>query len=47
MGLNLHYVGGIRCLGAYLGPREEQKTWVQPKVEVWDHGFRTLAKIAN
>ena len=46
-GSNINYVDGSRYLRANLGPREELEEWVQPKVEAWDHGVRTIAKIAN
>ena len=45
MGLNINYVDGGRCLGAYLRPKEEIEEWVRTKVEAWYHGVRTLAKI--
>ena len=32
-------------MGGFLGPREKLEEWVQPKVEAWDHGVCTLAKI--
>ena len=47
VGLNINYIYGIQYLGAYLGAREELKEWVQPKVEAWAHGVRTLPKIAK
>ena len=47
VGLNINYIYGIQYLGAYLGAREELKEWVQPKVEAWAHGVRTLAKTSN
>ena len=34
-------------MGGFLGPREKLEEWVQPKVEAWDHGVCTLAKIEN
>ena len=46
-GLNINYVDGIRYLGSYLGPKEELEAWVQPKVEAWSHGVRTLAKTSK
>ena len=30
-----------------MGLREGLYSWVRPKVEAWDHGFRTLSKIAK
>ena len=44
-GLNINYIDCGRYLGAYLGPREELKDWVHPKVEAWADGVRILAKI--
>ena len=41
------WVDGSRYLGDYIGTREDLEQWVQPKVETWSHGVRTLAKIAK
>ena len=30
-----------------MGPRDELEAWVRPNMEAWDHGVRTLAKIAK
>ena len=34
-------------MGAYLGPKEELKSWVKSKVETWDHRVITLSKIVK
>ena len=34
-------------MGGYLGHRGELEEWVQPKVEAWAYGVRTLARIAK
>ena len=41
------YTDGSRYLSSYLGLREGLYSWVRPKVEAWDHGFRTLSKIVK
>ena len=46
-GLNINDVDGSRCLGAFLGTKEELEDWVQTKVESWAHGVHTLAKTAG